>query len=167
MLKYIKSKVTVTALAIALAVPCQVAFAGVRAGGVSVSRPSVSVARPAPSFAPPARVSAPVQPVQPVVINRTVINRTAPNVPNTPNSSGANNSGGSSFMKDVAASAVGSAVGAGIVNYAMKPSTPAGAPAQQSQQIPSLKPWEVIVDCNNLTYKALDICRGRSTQQSQ
>jgi hypothetical protein len=149
MLKSVKSKIFVTALAIALALPCEVALAGVRAGGVSVSRPSISVARPAPSFTPPARVSAPT-------------------------GSGVNNSGGSSFMKDVAASAVGStvgsAVGTGLVNYAMKPSTPSvpstgAVPAQQhQQQIPSLKPWEVIVDCNNLTYKALDICRGRSTQ---
>ena len=163
MLKSVKSKVFITALAIALALPCEVALAGVRAGGVSVSRPSISVARPAPSFTPPARVSAPVQPV---VINRTVVNR----VSSDPSGSGANNSGGSSFIKDVAASAVGSAVGAGIVNYAMKPSTPAsattsaGTPAQQAQQIPTLKPWEVIVDCNNLTYKVLDICRGRSSQ---
>lgn len=160
MLKSVKSKVFVTALAIALSVPCQVAFAGVRAGGVSVSRPSISMARPSsPAFTP--RVSAPVsQPARPVVINRTV---------SSPTAHAHATSGGSSFIKDVAASAVGSAVGAGIVNYAMKPSTPAttsaGVPAQQAyQQIPTLKPWEVIVDCNNLTYKVLDICRGRSTQ---
>ena len=163
MLKSSNSKVFVAALAIALSVPCEVALAGVRAGGVSVSRPSISVARPTPSFTPPARVSAPVQPAQPVVINRTVVNR----VSSAPSGSGVNNSGGSSFMKDVAASAVGSAVGAGIVNYAMKPSTPSttAGPAQQPHlQIPFLKPWEVVVDCNNLTYKILDICRGRSSQ---
>ena len=160
MLKSVKSKVFVTALAIALSVPCQGAFAGVRAGGISVSRPSISVGRPSsPAFTP--RVSAPVsQPARPVVINRTVSYPTAP-APVT--------SGGSSFIKDVAASAVGSAVGAGIVNYAMKPSAPAttsaGVPAQQAhQQIPTLKPSEVIIDCNNVTFRVLDICRGRSTQ---
>ena len=121
MLKSVKSKVFVTALVIALSVPCQGAFAGVRAGGISVSRPSVSVVRPStPAFTPP-RVSTPVRPTQPVVINRTVINRTSTTAPV---SSGGSNSGGSSFIKDVAASAVGSAVGAGIVNYAMKPSAP-------------------------------------------
>ena len=34
----------------------------------------------------------------------------------------------------------------------------------QYQQIPTLKPSEVIIDCNNVTFRVLDICRGRSTQ---
>lgn len=157
-------KKTFIALIIAGFMACGSTYAGVRAGGISVARPSVSVSRP--SVAPVNTFRSTPVPTPAPVVQRTVINRTV--VQSSPNtgSGGSSSGSGNSFLKNVASSAVGSAIGAGVVNYAMKPSnsTATQQAPQAAQQIPSLRPSEVIIDCNQPTFKVLEICRGRSTQ---